>query len=309
MSLTDPNLRRVLYETSKQARHRREHQARQPENHSRLGGGANHFAVMQPLNAEALELAEAIDPNSVDGAGRCRREYWSQRGVDLVELPNHGALRPFLTRLRYESHGSESDKPGSLWREGLRACQDMRPWDPWSQDFMATELSRALDKLRSDFAADDIVEIVVFLLRSDSTIELTFRAGRGVPAKKTGTLHMSVDLNDPHGLAGYVFVASEVVRVPRSDPLFNYGLDTSKFRPGAATDYEGVIAAPIVDWANDGLPLGVVCVSTSTTDGPLFRLEERRTPLGDKSLEDLIGWLTTLIRAELQTVRSHHAHH
>lgn len=91
-----------------------------------------------------------------------------------------------------------------------------------------------------------------------------------------------------------VFVSGDLVRVSREDPLHDYGLPEGA-SGSPSPKYEGIISAPIIDWQADGVPLGVVYLTTSRTDGTLFTLPTRIAAGQDeKSLEDLYEWLSDL---------------
>jgi hypothetical protein len=110
------------------------------------------------------------------------------------------------------------------------------------------------------------------------------------PQADGGEALFSGDPDRPTGLAGRVFVSGDAVRMRRSDPLHTYSLAAGE-QP-AVDAYEGIIAAPLVDWDAGGIPLGVVYVTLAATDGRLFGLPPRTAadPTG-QTLDDLFEWL------------------
>ena len=278
MSLDDPNVRRVLVAGP----------ARPPGE-----APPRHFALLRALAVGAGDLPRtrpgtwgryAADANA------WRAWYWRQYGVEVVELPDHDTLLPFLLRLRYESEGARA---GDLWGRGAeRGYAAIRPWEPEQQRVAPLLLAQAIGGLRGDFAVPDgeIVELGIFLLRPDrATLELTFRGG-GAKVARQGQVLFSADPARPTGVAGRVFVSGDGVRVDRADPLHDYGLPPGA-RPSSAS-YAGIISVPLVDWAASGVPLGVVYVTTATTAGRLFALRPRspRDPAA-QTLDDLYAWL------------------
>jgi hypothetical protein len=101
------------------------------------------------------------------------------------------------------------------------------------------------------------------------------------------------------GVADRVFVSGDAVR--RSDPLHNYSLAAGE-RPAVGA-YEGIIAAPLVDWDAGGIPLGVVYVTLAAMDGRLFGLPPRTAadPTG-QTLDDLFEWLHLSARGALSVL-------
>lgn len=283
MSLTDPNLRRVLLaarghqgDLRRSARH-----AHQPE----------HFAVLRSITPDSLELS---DPVAAEHANKARIDYWRSHNVEVVSIPDRPSIGPLLMRVRYESYGS---RPGDLWREGAKYCERIDPWQRNRQHVASVVLTDAVTTLRSDFGVSDpseIVEIGMFLLKADArTIELVFRGGATIRAAR-GTREFSVDPDHPTGMAGRVFVSGDIVRVPRDHPLYDYGIAPND-RKQSVTDYEGIISVPLIDWQAEGVPIGVIYVTVSTTTGTLFHLPFRTT-LGasNHSLFGLGVWLQRL---------------
>jgi hypothetical protein len=278
MSLTDPNVRRVL--------------ARQVQHRSR--GPQPHFAVMSEIQAHHLarrksgKHSEVADPTA---ANELRAEYWRQHGVEIVNLPHRNCLTSFITRLRYESYGNEA---GDLFRRGSAlGYQQARPWHADRQRAVGLQLDGVVAALREEFGFTDqseLLEVGVFLLRPDGeTLELTFRGGRGVRAREGGRV-FSVDPDRPTGLAGRVMVSGDLVRARRDDPLHDFGMPATERAP--SVPYEGIVSVPLIDWENDGVPLGVVYVTTSHPDGRLLNLPV--TPpegTSEKTVEDLYVWL------------------
>jgi len=281
MSLDDPNLRRVLQVTASQTLQTKK-SARPPE--------PTHFAVMRSMSTDDLESLSVSCMNHLSDACEWRAWYWRQHSVELIELPTHESILPFLMRLRYESYGN---RPGDLWRESAKVCARMNPWDGIRQGYARDRLTDIVQSLRTDFSVtdnDEIVEVGVFLLKPDGrTLELAFRGGSS-RRSRPGHREFSADPDQPTGVAGRVFVSSDLVRIPRDHELYDYGLNAGY--DSSSAQFAGIISVPIVDWERDGLPLGVIYVSTATVDGTLFNLPEK-CPLGtnDLSLDDLYVWL------------------
>lgn len=264
MSLDDPNLRRVLALNTARSIEARE-EPRQ------------HFAVVKQ------------DQFSSNEKQRWYREYWEAHGVELIELPSHEHLLPFLARLRYETYGGS---PGVLWRAASQRVASFSRRHPASLALMHRELNKAMRSMQIDFdvPADEIIEIGIFLINDDCrTLELSFRSGQEPDEPPEGR-QFSIAPDDPTGTAGRVFVSSDIVRIDRNHPLFDYGLsDDEKTGP---TDYAGLISVPIIDWSRGGLPLGVTYLTTSTIDGRIFSLPENiGATTSDKTLDDLYTWL------------------
>ena len=99
-----------------------------------------------------------------------------------------------------------------------------------------------------------------------------------------------------------MFVSGDAVRMRRSDPLHNYSLAAGE-RP-AVDAYEGIIAAPLVEWDAGGIPLGVVYVTLAAMDGRLFGLPPGTAadPTG-QTLDDLFEWLHLWAMGALSVLR------
>lgn len=274
MSLDDPNVRRALAATAREA----------------AAAAPRHMALLRPLALHAAEFP-GVDAATLtacaDAMDAARAWDWAQHGVEVVELPDYERVLPFLVRLRYERFG---ERPGALWQLGAeRASEAIHPWRHNRQLHARAFLAAAVDALRAGFGLEDpaeVVEIGVFLVRSDAaSLELTFRS-RDHPTHGPRRRLFSADPDRPTGVAGRVFVSGDAVRVSSTDPLHNYGL-TAAARRGAPT-YAGIIAAPMIDWPGGGVPLGVVYVTTARMDGALFRLRPATAcGPGGRSLDDL----------------------
>jgi hypothetical protein len=223
-----------------------------------------------------------------------RASLWTQRGVEIVDVPDHGSVLPFLMRLRYESYGQRS---GDLWQDGSR--RGHVAVDPWRSDRQLTAthvLNGAKEALIREFAIRDrseVVEIGIFLIRPDgNSIELCFRSGLPGQTRPDGRV-FSIDPTQPSGVAGRVVVSGDVVRVPRSDPLHNYGMTAPANQPAGL--YEGIACAPVIDWTGGGIPLGAIYVTTATVDGAIFSLPTPSAASGsERTLADLANWLADL---------------
>lgn len=276
LSMDDQNLRRALSFAEQRA-----------------AAGREHFAVMRTVSRETRETAAM----GRDGRGRggpdpnrLRSAYWRMRGVTIVEIPGFECLLPFLARLRYESFG---EREGDLWREGARlGYEQFDPWRPGRQAEARRVLSDAANALAENlgFPGSEIVEIGVFLLKPDGrTLELVFRGGGEARAERGGR-EFSANPDAPTGVAGRVFASGDLVRIPRDHPLHDYNVPDSQIRSVAA--YEGIIAAPIVDWRAGGIPIGVIYLTTTTSEGALFRVEDTPGPgLQDWTLGDIYDFL------------------
>ncbi|MCA9863922.1 MAG: hypothetical protein KC432_12910, partial [Thermomicrobiales bacterium] len=120
-------------------------------------------------------------------------------------------------------------------------------------------------------------------------LDLVFRGGGPRKAAK-GKRRFSIDPDAPTGVAGHVFVTGDMVRIERSSAIYDFGLDSDG--DSSTSVFEGLISVPIVDWEQNGTPLGVVYVSTSTVRGRLFALKDD-IPAGgpELGLRDLYVWL------------------
>lgn len=272
MSLSDPNLRRVLtLNTARSAETGEE--------------SRKHFAIIKKPEAGG------------DQRQGWYREYWAAHGVELVELPSHDHLLPFLARLRYETFESQ---PGKLWEAAAEQAKLFGRSRKTSRALMYFELDKAIHSLCSDFTIPngEIAEMGVFLVNEDCrTLGLAFRSSQDpefAPAGRTFSIHPDA----PTGTAGRVFVASEVVRIDRNHELFDYGLNDDQRHH--QSNYAGLISVPIIDWQNRGLPLGVVYITTTTLEGKLFSLPVSKTIAStDHTLDDVQAWLHKWAHATL----------
>jgi hypothetical protein len=293
MSLEDPNLRRVLQVTSPQtSRSGTANRSSRPK----------HFAVMLSMSMKDLPPSGSYGQADVDAACSWRAWYWQKHGVELVELPTYDSILPFLMRLRYESFGKQ---PGDLWKEAANWCQGIEPWGAMRQGYARDQLTDIIRDLRADFSVadpDEVREVGIFLLKPDArTLELAFRGGCSERSFQGGR-EFSVDPDSPTGVAGRVYVSSDVVRIHRNDGLYDYGMSMAD--ASTASEVKGIIAVPIVDWEADGLPLGVIYLTTTTVTGRLFSLPETQTAeLNARSLDDLYVWLQ---RWGLQLLKTMH---
>jgi hypothetical protein len=283
MSLNDPNLRRVLLAA----------RGNQPDIRTTARNQRNpdHFAVLPSLTPQRINLSSQ---SSADLANRARSQFWRSHNVEVIALPDRASLGPFLMRIRYESFGV---RPGDLWRAGAERCARISPWRADRQRVAAAVLNDAVTTLRNDFNVTDrseIVEIGLFLLKHDATtIELVFRGGAG-RAPTPGAREFSVDPDQPTGMAGRVFVSGDITRVARNDPIFDYGMPKTPVQ-SSASPFAGIVSAPLIDWKAQGVPLGVIYVTVSSTRGTLFGLPPRII-LGSsqRTLFDLGAWLQSL---------------
>jgi hypothetical protein len=208
MSLDDPNVRRVLacipqVPTSAEPR---------------------HFAVLRASDANSIDLARVRSGTRLrarDDLDAFRTWFWRQYGVEVVVVPDHSSILPFVLRLRYESFGARA---GDLWRRGGEiGYQKVRPWDRAKQALGQSHLASMVENLCRDFGVQraEIVEMGVFLVKPDGrTLELVFRGGGNQRAEE-GKRQFSVDPDAPTGLAGRVFVSGDLVRVNRTHHLHN----------------------------------------------------------------------------------------
>lgn len=289
LSLDDPNLRRAL--TFAEDRH---------------DSGHRHFAVLTRLGIQTSQASATssvpdrrrVDPNAV------RRKYWNDRRVTIVEIPGHDFLLPFIVRIRYEGEGQ---RPGDLWRSGAeRGYLAINPWQTQQQSIGRDWLDTLADVMSANLGIprEEIVEVGIFLVRPDAcTLELVFRGGGPAHAVE-GQRIFSIEPDAPTGLAGRVFTSGDVVRVRRTHPLHDFQLQPNG-DGSAEARYAGIICAPIVDWEEGGIPLGVVYVTTSRTDGVLFNLDTGvAPPPGSLALDEvtdtLSGAALTLLKGELR---------
>lgn len=284
MSLGDPNVRRVLMARAQSLRSGSHRQTAEPE----------HFAVLPTVLEQDLGLTGVHTPTRSLGAtysNETLTQFWRQHGIEIIGIPQHESVLPFLTRLRYESYGA---RPGDLWKKGSElGYLAVEPWRDDRQQVARNYLGSAMAALAEEFGIRDGAEMIdmgLFLLKPDGrTLELTFRAANVSYGR--GRREFSVDPDAPTGLAGRVFVSGDLVRIPRTHPLHNYGLgDSGK---SSSASYEGIVAVPVVDWQNGGVPLGVIYLTTSRTDGRIFSLPAGIVAQeGERSLDDLYIWMS-----------------
>lgn len=292
MSLDDPNLRRVL----------RLIEAQEPA--KRYEAQRNHYAVIRPINADDLlrpsdevekyssdYVTMINDPDFLRMVNERRIRYWERRGLELVALPTHDHLLPFLLRLRYESYG---EKAGRLWERAGDIYTSVTPWEPRNQGFGRDQFSQLLKSLKSTYfdlgsEEDDIYEVGLFLVKPNShELELVFNS-QADKELKPGYRILSCNPDNPTGVAGRVFVSGDMVRISTSDPLFDYGLPEHLHK---TPSYGGILAMPVVDWLSDALPIGVVYITTKEPDGDLFKLQEKsKIPDNERTIESLYSFL------------------
>lgn len=280
MSLTDPNLRRVLRATTRDSKT------------TCNGSIPRHFALMQCLSSgdcqDKVFEAAPPQPSELTDVSEWRRQYWQQHDVELIELPTYDSILPFLLRVRYESFG---DSSGDLWKSAADACSTANPWKEAHQTHAQVRLQSGIDSLCSDFsvAREEIVEMGMFLVTPDATeVELVFRSGDRQVVK--GGRKFSIVPDAPTGVAGRVFVTGDLVRISRESEIYDYGLNDAS--DSSTSQFVGLISVPIVDWMREGIPLGVLYVTTTTIEGRLFELKED-IPAGgaERGLRDLYVWL------------------
>ena len=299
-SLEDPNIRRVL--ATLKGREEQKGGDREDQKPMR-----KHYVVMRswgPGDVAKDDHHDGVDPPNGDkeallavcaqDSDRYREWYWEQHGVEVIEVPSHEHVLPFLLRLRYEAEG---EKAGDLWKKGAhRGYGSVKPWTPKSQRIATLALADILDRtLPEEFGCEhsEVEGMGILLLQTKSrgipdTLELTFRATSSKQPKQ-GEHLFSVQPDKPTGLAGRVFVSGNGATIRTSSDIYDYGIpEEARRKP----DYEAIIAVPIVDWEAGGLPLGVIYVTLTTVDGVLFNLPEKaRRNSQEKSLESLYLFL------------------
>lgn len=277
MSLDDPNVRRVLSVLG--------------ESHRTTG--QSHFAMMKTITEVPKQLSSngsSYVDEYIRAANEARKWYWSQHGVNIIEISEYEYMLPFLVRLRFESFG---EKAGALWQMG--ADRIHKAHDPWDLDLQRRN-RLALEGARYEFCKqfsvpeDEVFEIGIFLLQSDArSLELVYRGGREKSSARGGRV-FSADPDAPTGVAGRVFVSGDLVRIPVSHELHNFGLDDAVEVQDC--DYAGIISVPIVDWSQRGVPLGVAYITTTTVDGTLFKMPSAGA--GNQTLHDVYEYLERL---------------
>lgn len=265
MSLVDPNLRRVLATVAVDDT--------TPE--------PPHYAVLTPVPADALPLKRVHSTTRerlAAGVVRVRADYWKRYGVGIVDLPSYDSILPFIVRLRYESAG-----PGELWRQGAALGYGaIRPWSATRQAEAQNALAKVIDRMQRafDVPPGEIVDVGIFLVRPDALdLELVFRTGQSPPPSPGGRT-FQIEPDAPTGAAGVVFTTGRGLMVRLTDQHYNFGAPPSTGST-ASIPYEGIILAPLVDWPNGGVLIGVIYTSVSTTTGRLFSSNEK----------EIVGWL------------------
>ena len=270
MSLTDPNLRRVL--------------ATLP---TRPPGsvGPRHSAVMKVITPEEVaqwDVPSDLCPVLALGVSHERGKHWEDYGVRVVDLADHALLLPFLVRLRYEAHGSAR---GQLWEAAAaHVTQRLKPWARGQRKRAEMELRTIHQRLTQDFkvSREEIVDVGLFLLAENEVeLELVMRVGESPPPTADHRRTFSVAPDAPTGAAGCVFVAGAGMIVSRSDAAYDYGGPAPEGEESAP--YEAIIQVPVVDWPAGGLPIGVLYATIRTTEAELLQ-----QPAGE-----LLGWLAS----------------
>jgi len=288
MSLDDTNVRRVLATSLA---------GQQP-------GEPRHFAVMRKIDVSTVKDLPGTRPSirqaCAADANKFRIWYWRQYGVEVINLPSYEAVLPFLVRLRYESWGRQ---PGDLWRRGFElGYAALNPWAPDQQHIARLCLDDAVKSIQQSFSipAGEITELGIYLLKEDcKSLELTFASG---PLTSTvGLRNFPVDIDRPIGIIARAFVFGEALKVIRHDQSQTLPNSDENI---ALADYEGVIAFPIIDWQENGIPIGVVYLTTSDTEGVLFKM-----PYGagagtnHRSLEDVYPILQRIAMGVVSILR------
>ena len=256
MSLTDPNVRRVVMS-------------------SKPIENSPHFLVIRPPTEEEIlrvlpDADESSQKKAVNQSESWLNWYWDRHGVETVGLPDYKDLLPFLMRLRYESY---MEKPGDLWRKGADigygSIDDL--WESHRQNSARAILQRAQGILEKTFGSPgEVVEIGVYLLKppDGKRLELVFR-GRELELKENYKKFLA-DPDRIDSVVGKALVSGGLV-VEWRDNLTNYGKNAVSRARSNKGLWKGIVAAPIIYWAGGGIPLGAIFVTTSNTDGVLFR--------------------------------------
>lgn len=321
ISLEDPNIRRVLATL----KGREERKGGDQEDRKQI---RKHYVVMRSWGPSDVAKTDPHDENieqhdgiefsdddndktallaiCAEDSDRYREWYWEQHGVEVIEVPSHEHVLPFLLRLRYEAEG---EKRGDLWEQGAHyGYGSVNPWDLDCQRVATALLDDTLNRgLPEEFGCDssELEGMGMLLLRPEAqkipdTLELTFRANS--PKKpKQGERTFSADPDRPTGLAGRVFVSGVGAKVRTSSELYDYGIPEEERRK---PDYDAIISVPIIDWGAGGLPLGVIYVTLTTDKGVLGELpEEFPRNSQEKSLESLYLFLQKVALEVLRPLR------
>ncbi len=259
--------------------------------------GASHFGVISPIRQKLKDAAEAATSGGSDILRAWRRAYWSTHNVQIIDLPTNRHLTPFVHRLRYEATGSQA---GDLWRQASDRVKLLNPRNPAFVLTMNYRLNKAIDGLRADFDVPDgeIYEIGIHLVDEDArTLYLAFQSSED-PDRTPSGRSFSIDPDQPSGVAGLTYVSSTLLRLDVSNRYFDHNIPPRDRK--TPSGYSGLISAPIVDWRDKGISLGVVYVATTATDGVLFQLPlAAETKSDSKSLEDLDAWLSKVVKGIL----------
>ena len=293
MSLSDPNLRRVL--SVLKSKNRTLDIDDRPM--------SNHVAVLPETSSEKLQvkrIRRGTRKAIASEANVLQNDFWDQYGVDVLHVPHYDSVLPLLVRLRYESEG---EKPGDLWCMGAkRVKDDIQPWSPPRISLADKWFTAALKDIQTNFGvpAEEIVEIGLFLMSDDAkTVELVYRYGAERISSR-GSVRFSIDPDNVQGVAGRVLVSGEVARIRTDHPLFNFNLPGRESTSRNGASYEGIISAPIFDWERLGVPLGVIYLTVSDTNGVLFSLKsEDEAKAEERTIEDLFKDLDNVARTFL----------
>lgn len=275
MSLTDANLRRLLYQRS-----------------------LSPFA-----SAPTYAVVKAID-NKDDA--RVRDNYWRARKITILSIETHELLLPALRRIQF-GPGVDQQRPPWL-TQASRAIHDRDPFtDDWQRAAWAS-----LRKLRDGMVAmgenaDEVVQLSVFrVMEGAGEIQKVVssspdRPRTGEEAREHASQRrLSVRVGHHQGVAGLAFAKGLRHEATNADALnLNF---TDAMRDSWKTDFESLVAVPLYATTAEPsserfwLPIGVLAATSSrrtiaqpqVTDGPCWQRCNKILPLLEELGERLL---------------------
>jgi hypothetical protein len=261
MSLTDPNLRRLLYQRS-----------------------LSSFAVA-PTYAIVKETPPA-DP--------FHEAYWRLRKTTLIFVPEHDLLLPALRQVQF---GVET--PGDLPRWLPKAGKWLESIDHFTdawQDRAWQVCRNVAAYLRGQFSvsADEEIQISIFRSMADAG-ELRKVASTKPEAPRSGAearqhavnRRLNIRVGEEQGVAGRAFLAGVPLESINQSGL-NYRFDDAMKGDWGAPDFKSLVAVPVFRGELDHwLPIGVA-VLTSSREHPFWEAQRRALPILRRAAELLL---------------------
>ncbi len=168
LSMSDPRLRRLIYETKR----------------STAPTSQIHVIFAQP------EPAPSIPPNqrrSIRLSYQHEREYWKSWGVDVIGVRNHGLIEAALRRIRYPNQSNAHGDALAFLRAETNRDPRARFWgvgDLYNTDRQTEAnqfLARTIEQVRTLFAVrtDEQLQLGLFVPIEDSRLRLAFHRKEG----------------------------------------------------------------------------------------------------------------------------------